>query len=350
MIGLAIGIEAAGRHFGGTPLPRTLQVLERQEIAPGAGLGPQLRAAIGTAEDALPVFHGGWPPVRAVLRQGLAHDEPGRAGRASHAASGATRSTSPGRGSRPRPSGKTRSKLGPPGLDQVRRAHDDRAVRSCRPRGHGPCRPPSASCPCRTRSTGTPTSADCRVFTAAVTTWRLRGQHGPLQVQCDHGVRGRDVQRLERLPGAIGHQRAVAIQVFLEGFTVHGKSLRGHWSWNKLGCGESCFRHGARLALASCPCRPDFNRGKALLLHDGQEGRDFGRHDFSGLIGQAQAMAVVHLGQEEQDVLRADLGRQGPMDVEVANGQSCWPKTRLPARPLASPDGNRSATSACGLP
>ena len=55
---------------------------------------------------------------------------------------------------------------------------------------------------------------------------RLRGQHGPLEVQGDHGVRGRDVQRLERLPGAIGHQGAVAIQVFLEGLTVHRKNLR----------------------------------------------------------------------------------------------------------------------------
>ena len=55
----------------------------------------------------------------------------------------------------------------------------------------------------------------------------LGGQHRPLQVERDHGIGGRDVQGLERLPGTFGHQRAVAIQVLLEVFTDHrGSFLR----------------------------------------------------------------------------------------------------------------------------
>jgi hypothetical protein len=49
----------------------------------------------------------------------------------------------------------------------------------------------------------------------------LGRQHRPLQIQPNDGIRRGDVQGLERLPGTVGHQRAVAIQIFLEVFAVH---------------------------------------------------------------------------------------------------------------------------------
>ena len=49
----------------------------------------------------------------------------------------------------------------------------------------------------------------------------LGRQHRPLQVQLDHGIRCRNVQGLESLPGTIRHQRTVAIQIFLKCFAVH---------------------------------------------------------------------------------------------------------------------------------
>ncbi len=114
--------------------------------------------------------------------------------------------------------------LGPPGLDQVRRAHDDRAVRlSVRVGMDGAGTHlglAGAALAAEEHGLLPLQGFDCRRDDVG-----LGGQHGPLQVECDHGVRGRDVQRLERLPGAIGHQRAVAIQVLLEIRAIHGKRL-----------------------------------------------------------------------------------------------------------------------------
>jgi hypothetical protein len=69
----------------------------------------------------------------------------------------------------------------------------------------------------------------------------LGGQHRPFQVHHDHGIGRGDVEGLESLPGAVGDQRAIAIQVFLDGFAVHRKRFPA-WMVEKL-------RHHAEVAL-----------------------------------------------------------------------------------------------------
>src|SRR5664279_4946745 len=63
---ITLGIKPEGGHVRQTPLAGSFQIFPAEEVPFTVCLLPQLGTAVGTAENATTVLHGGSPPIRTI--------------------------------------------------------------------------------------------------------------------------------------------------------------------------------------------------------------------------------------------------------------------------------------------